>query len=347
MMSIYDPEPQGDDPWAPAWEIDDPALPPLPRADRTPLLDPQAWRAGQGDCAAALASAAMAVGQLDALVVAMGQGAVARLAAMETEALLWAAGTPVAADELARDLLDARAGTDIEALQKARWAIRRLSGQGDLIDLRRFLGLHLRSDGRRVESPADRGFFARLSDQDFDEAAAELLRDMNGQGALHPIARGAWARTAWTLADLSPEGDVIEAAVWAARVMAEGCTALPFVPLGRAWRRVRQYSGSPVDRLHEHFSAVREGATAARQALLRLQTWVGRATAMTAPIKGDSPAKVIAALTVNPQALTATIEREAGISRDTAERMLVRMQSMGLVREVTGTKRFRVWSART
>lgn len=345
-MSIYDPGRQDDDPWEPAWEIDDPALPPLPRADRTPLLDPQVWRAGQGDCAAALASAAMAVGQLDQVAATMGQGADARLAAMETEALLWMAGTPVAADELARDLVDARAGTDIGALQRARWAIRRLSGQGEPRDLRRFLGLHARSDGRTLGIPADRGFVARLPDEDFDEAAAELMRDMNGQGALHPIARGAWARTAWTLADLSPEGDVIEAAVWAARVMAEGCTTLPFVPLGRAWRRVRQHSGSPVDRLREHCRAVREGATAARQVLLRLQAWAERATAMTAPIKGSSAAKVIGTLTAHPQALTATIEREAGISRDTAERMLVRMQGMGLVREITGTKRFRVWSAR-
>ncbi len=41
------------------------------------------------------------------------------------------------------------------------------------------------------------------------------------------------------------------------------------------------------------------------------------------------------------------IEQAAGISRDTAERLLARMQDMGLVREITGASRFRIWAART
>lgn len=58
----------------------------LPRADRTRLIDPAAWIAGQG---AEPARAAMAVGRRDKVV------AVARLVALEVEAMLWAAGTPL------------------------------------------------------------------------------------------------------------------------------------------------------------------------------------------------------------------------------------------------------------
>ena len=54
----------------------------------------------------------------------------------------WGGGHGVPADELARDLAEARAGTDLLALQQGRWAVRRLAGQGDTAELRSFLGLH-------------------------------------------------------------------------------------------------------------------------------------------------------------------------------------------------------------
>ena len=37
--------------------------------------------------------------------------------------------------------------------------------------------------------------------------------------------------------------------------------------------------------------------------------------------------------------------RSCAISRDTAERLLARLERMGLVREATGTRRFRLWAA--
>ena len=39
------------------------------------------------------------------------------------------------------------------------------------------------------------------------------------------------------------------------------------------------------------------------------------------------------------------IEENCAISRDTAERLLARMTRMGLLREATGTRRFRLWAA--
>ena len=39
------------------------------------------------------------------------------------------------------------------------------------------------------------------------------------------------------------------------------------------------------------------------------------------------------------------IEARAGISRDTAERLLARLRDLGLAREVTGGRRFRLWAA--
>lgn len=342
LPSIYDPAPADDDPWAPpGLREEEGDFPSLPRADRSPLLDPAVWRKAQGACAVELARAAMAVGRLDALVATMGQGAIARLALSETTELLWTSGMPVPADELARDLAEARAGTDLLALQQGRWAVRRLAGQGDTAELRSFLGLH------RVQpedEPPD-ALGSRLQGEDFDAEARGFQETMAGMQDLHPIARGAFARAAWALTDLSRDDDLLEGAVWSARIMAADCLALPFVPLGRAGRRILRRGGPPEDRLRDHCAAVTEAATAARQDLVRLQGWAERAAQMTAAIKGDNPGKIIAALMKHPQALTATIETAAGISRDTAERLLARMQAMGLVREITGTRRFRIWSA--
>lgn len=339
LPSIYDPVP-ADDSEVPVLAVTD-DLPLLPRADRTPLIDPEAWRTAQGACAAELARAAMAVGRLDELAATMGQGAISRLATMETEEFLWAGGTPVSADELARDLIDARAGTDLTVLQQGRWAVRRLKGRGEPRDVRGFLGLH-RMEGRNNSLGE---VWSRLQGQDFDAAAVDFLATMTGMQDLHPITRGAFARTAWTLADLSRDGDIIEGAVWSARIMASACNALPFVPLGRSGCRLLHRGGGPRDGLQDHCIAVAESAAAASRVLLRLRDWTERALAMTARIKGNSPGKIIEALMAYPHALTATIEAHAGISRDTAERLLARMQAMGLVREVTGSKRFRIWSA--
>ena len=343
--SIYDP-PSPDDHMRSLPEGEEAWLPFLPTASRSALIEPDAWRAAQATWAADLARAAMAVGRLDMLVGVMGGGAITRLALIETEQLLWAAGTPVPADELTRDLIDARAGTDLTGLQQARWAVRRLQGQGHTQDLRGFLALHRTTPTSADDSDGmPPGLATRLPGADFDAAAGEVLQALQDLADLHPIARGAFSRRAWDLADLSREGDRVEGAVWSARLMSADCAALPFVPLGGAARRLLNRGGSPAERLRDHCRAVLEGATAGHGFLHRLQKWSERARQMTVRIKGDNPARIIAVLLAHPQALTSTVEAAAGISRDTAERLLARMTELGLVREITGTRRFRIWSA--
>ncbi len=336
--SLYDATPDDADLWFLPPDDDRPDMG-LPQANRTPLIDPAAWVAGQGAQAADLARAAMAVGRLDEVVAAVGPSAITRLAALEVEAMLWAAGTPLKREEIGRDLTSLREGADLAAHRLARWALRRLEGQGALHDLRGFLGLH------RAEVPGlDEAVAPRPMGIAFDEAAAGFGEMMDALDA-HPITRAAFARSAWRLADLSPDTDLIEAATWSARLMAEGCAALPFVPMGSFGRRVWHGSVPVAERLGDHYRAVADGATAARLALVRLRDWSDRARAATAGIKGDSAARVIAALVAAPLATTEAVERAAGISRDTSERLLARMDGMGLVREITGTRRFRLWTA--
>ncbi|MDB6178333.1 hypothetical protein PAF17_12580 [Paracoccus sp. Z330] len=321
-----------------------PFAPPLPLAQHQDAVPATPWFSAQARCATQLAAAALAVGRLDALISEMSAanraGAIRRLALTEVEAMLWAQGSPVRREEIGRDIMQARVDTDLDAMHLARWALRRLEGQGRLEDIRDFLGLRKSEVSRLTEAMA-----LRPAGEELDEAAHEFSEKLAEFTELHPLARSPVTRILWRLADLSPTDDLTEAAVWTGRAMAECCETLSFVPLGRHGRRVWIDGGDPDDRLLRHLSAVTEGAAEARQQLQRVNSWARTAAERTDRIKGSNPLRVIHALAAQPLMTTAMVEEHAGISRDTAERLLGRFLAMGLVREVTGTKRFRLWTA--
>lgn len=311
-------------------------------------LDIGPWRAAQAALAPLLAEAAMAAGRLDATLASLprdaAQGAIGRLALIETETMLWAEGLVLGRDEIGRDLAGARAGSDPQAMRLARWTMRRLVGQGRLADLPGFLGLY--RGGAAASGAASALPEMRPRGADFDDAASEFLSVMGGLAGLHPLSRGPLALMAWRLAGLSPPERVAESAAWSARDMAQGFEALAFLPLGRHGRRVWTAYGPPEDRLAAHLAGLRDGATEARSEVLRLCRWADAARAATATIKGANPARVIEALAARPLLSAPEAEAITGLSRITAERMLNRMTAMGLIREVTGGRRFRLWTAR-
>ncbi|TJZ91458.1 DUF1403 family protein [Paracoccus gahaiensis] len=61
-------------------------------------------------------------------------------------------------------------------------------------------------------------------------------------------------------------------------------------------------------------------------------------------MKGENAARVIAVLAAPPFVSAMEMETRAGISRPTAERMQKRLNDLGLTREVTGSRRFRLWT---
>lgn len=306
------------------------------------FFDASAWFSAEAGQAAELARAAFALGRLEGAVAALEPearaGANRRLALIEVEAMLWAQGTPLRREEIGRDLMEARAGADLEAMRLARWGIRRLEGQGDARDLRGFLGLH-----RAAVSGLDALLATRPTGRDFDAAVAEF-RDLAGQVAgLSPLVRAAALRVLWRLCGLSTPEMLAEPATWTARDMAEGCEALRFVPLGRHGRGVWVDGGSPAERVARHLAAVTAGIQDARHELARVADWQARALEAMAGVKGENAGRVIRALAAHPLLNAAMLEESAGISRDTAERMLSRMKALGLAREITGGRRFRLW----
>lgn len=305
--------------------------------------DPAAWQEAQAALAVPLAEAAAALGRLDATLApldpAAAHGAVTRLALAETEAMLWAGGTVLSREEIGRDALDARAASDPEAMRLARWALRRLEGQGALTDLPAFLGLH-RGAGAEIEGGA-----ARLRGPDFARGAADYLARLGAAAELHPLVQGCLAGLLWRQAELSPPDRVIEPAVYAGRLMAEGCERLRFAPLGSAGRRVWTASGTVNARLAGHLAAISAGARAARDEIRRLASWAAEARQATAGIRGGNAGRVIAVLAARPLVSAEDVAAGAGISRMTAERMLNKMTAMGVIREITGAARFRLWRA--
>lgn len=327
-------------------EIDDDLTQiPLPRADQRPLIRPDAWRKAEAACAGPLARAAQALGQVDGVMQMIGSpelraAITRRLALIEVSAMLWAQGCPIAPDDLGRDQMAAGTAIDLDGLQLGRWALRRLEGQGKLDDLRVFLGLHAveRSGFAGIDGP-------RLIGADFDAAAADFARSWAALSDTHPITRAAFGRALWRLCDLSPEGDLVELAVWAARRMVGPASALVFVPLGSAGRRIWVAGGDPAENLSRWCEAVATGSTEARHLILRLVDWQDRARRALARVKGQNAERVIMALAAAPQALATDLATRAGCSRDTVERMLTRLQAAGLVRDVTGGLRYRLWTA--
>lgn len=327
-----------DEYWFDPPEGDDPAFPPLPRADRRMLLDPTAWRAAERDCAVDLAQAAMAIGRLDGLLAGLDEnmraGMIARLALSEVEAMLWAAGTPIAQDVLIRDLADAPASVDLEALALARWAIGRLQGRGRVDDLRDFLGLHRAGQGRSD------GDMLRPTGEDFDDEAKGLA----AVEGCHAITRAAFGLRLWRLTDLSPDGHQLERTCWAARIMAEGAGPLVMVPMGQWGRRVWMTGGDAEGFLGAWCGTVSAGCDEGFRTVQRLVAWSARAKRATARIKGGNAILAIDTLMAHPVLSAMAMESTTGLSRDTAERLLARLHGMGLVREVTGGKRFRLWA---
>ena len=80
--------------------------------------------------------------------------------------------------------------------------------------------------------------------------------------------------------------------------------------------------------------------------LERLSLWRARAEGETADLQGRTPTRLIAALAAHPMLGAAQAEAQTGASRAAEQRNLDMLEARGLVREVTGQGRFRVWAPR-
>lgn len=327
LHNPFDPDPGDDgDLWFLPDDAPDDDLPPLPRAERRGLFDAGDWRAAQGICAAALARVAALAGALDERLRHAAPGLRHRLALAEAADLSWWVGDRISADRLAlHDSLRLSSASDAaQAVGRAHWAVRRLSS-----------GLAPAQDWT--------GFLGRAGD-DIDDLAA-LAQDLSD---LHPIPRGAVLFQAWRMmADGESPARNIEAAVLAARISAEGLRGgLVFLPLALTGFSGLRVSGTPAEKLAQWLAGAERACLAALLLLDRLADWQAKAEAALSDLQGRTPILLLRVLADWPMVDAPMAEKLTKAGRATVQRNLDLMTARGLLREVTGQGRYRLWSAR-
>lgn len=302
-----------------------------PQGSRASLVDAEGWRAAEAALSGDLAELCFDLGRLAERASAAGDGAMRRLGLEEAAALSWWTGDRIGSDRLAlwTSYRIGAAEEDGGGLIRTAWAARRLVaavGQGR--GLAAVLVATLGEEGR-----ADPGLIA--------DVAAEL-EPLAGTSA---VTRGAALFQLWRGLDERPDHlRDLEAAVLGARIAGQG--ALPFLPLALTGFGALTATGSPEARLAGWIAGAHRAVLAALMALDRLAQWQARAEAATADLSGRTPARLIAALAAHPMLAAPQAESETGASRAAVQRNLDLLAARGLIREVTGQGRFRVWTAK-
>ena len=328
-----------------------PGAAPLPRASRRALFDMAEWRAAQDRASGELATLAQLYGELDLRLRVGSKGLVQRLALREAADLSWWVGDRISADRLSLWQVLRFGSTDDpdQALPRAGWALRRLSGgPAPAEDLGRFL--ERASTGEVIVRESAEGeataLGARLS---ADPGAVEDLADLIAEAAdLHPVTQAAVIFSAWRLLG-APQTREMEAAVLAARhaaLMARRSGAgASFLPLAQGGPGTFRGEGSPERKFAAWVAGATQSTLAALLHLERLEAWQERARAEIADLSGRTPALLLDCLMRWSHVSTALAETETGASRASCQRNLDLLTARGLIREVTGQGRYRFWTA--
>ena len=287
--------------------------------------------------AARLARASGRLGALDERLLRGPEGWRHRLALIEAADLSWFVGDRITPDRLALWLALRLSGVqeDTAALVRLGWAVRRLTGgPGPEPGLAEFLGRH------DPESPNDTA-------ERFDDRAGGWLDLMEAARDLHPISRACMGYHLWSLAGLGQDGDRMEAAVTAARIAADEAKGAIFAPLAMGGAGGLRASGQPAERLARWLDGTNSAVLTALRQLDQIEAWAARAEAVMASLSGRTPPALRSALTEWPLISAPRAEELTGSSRAAVQRNLAWMEVRGLIREVTGQGRFRMWRAAT
>ena len=292
-----------------------------------------AWTQAEAGQAAQLARVVMRMGRLDERLTRGPDGWMRRLALMETSELGWITGARIPADRLALWVSLRLSGVQDDALELSRlgWAFRRLSGgtypEDNLAD---FLG---RLDPSGQPEDAER----------FSDHAAGWLEMMKAGRELHPVTRACMGYHIWNVAGLGDHDNRIEAAVTASRIAAQDCIGAVFAPLAMGGAGGVHAGGSPAARLSKWLFAMDRGILTAMRHLDDIEAWATRAQEVMQGLSGRTPPALRSAFIEWPLLSAPMAEKITGASRPSVHRSLSWMEGQGLVREVTGQGRFKMW----
>ena len=337
--SIYDTDPpEDDDLWfLPPEDVEatEDFLPPGPKADQRLLFDPRDWRAAQSELSFELADLAATFGALDERLRAGPKGWTHRLALMDVSDLGWWTGDRISVDRLAlwTGLRIGATGDDVQALFRAGWAVRRLTSG---------------------PSPSEGGWEAGLTAfldrmaqgiEEIPEAVADLAEVMRNADGLHPVTQAAIGFHAWRALSQGIGQDT-EAAIIAARHAATmGRGGAMFMPLALSGPGALRGMGEPNEKLAAWIRGTGQAALAALLHLDRVSAWDRRAREATSELSGRTPPRLIDVLTAWPMVSAPLAQELTQASRAAVQRNIDRFTRRGLIREVTGQGRYRVWTA--
>jgi len=168
-----------------------------------------------------------------------------------------------------------------------------------------------------------------------------------GEG-LHPIVAACRLFHAWRVLCHSGSAD-IEAAVLASRhaalmSRAPGQGAL-FLPLAQTGSDALRGAGEPEVKLKAWLRGAERATLAGLLHLDRVSEWHGHAVGQIADLSGRTPPRLLDLLESWSQITAPMAEASIGASRAAIQRNLTIFEERGLIREITGQGRYRVWSA--
>ena len=326
-----------DDLWFLPGAIDDEPddLPPGPRAEPREIKVIDDWQTAEAASAARLARIAGRLGALDDRLRRGPKGWRHRLALLEAADLSWFVGDRIGADRLALWISLRLSGVhdDTGALAGVGWAVRRLTGgQGPEGDLSAFLD---RRDPENMEADAE----------PFADRAGGWLDLMAHATALHPITRACMGFHLWSLAGLGHQGDQMEKAVTAARIAAGDGKGAVFAPLAMGGAGGLRAGGPPAERLARWLDGMETACLTAMRHLDDIEAWAERAQIAMIPLSGRTTPALRTVLTEWPLISAPMAEALTGASRAAVQRNLAWMEEQGLIREMTGQGRYRMWRA--
>ena len=131
----------------------------------------------------------------------------------------------------------------------------------------------------------------------------------------------------------------------AARIAASEGQGAVFAPLALGGAGGLRSAGPPAERLVRWFKGMDSAVLTAMRHLDDVEAWEEHAQSVTAVLSGRTPAALLKALTEWPLLSAPVAETLTGASRAAIQRNLGWLETRGLVREVTGQGRFRMWRA--
>ncbi|KDB04229.1 hypothetical protein U879_07900 [Defluviimonas sp. 20V17] len=167
---------------------------------------------------------------------------------------------------------------------------------------------------------------------------------MTAAAELHPITRACMGFHLWSLAGLGGQGDQIEAAVTASRIAASDGSGAIFAPLAMGGAGGLRASGLPPERLARWLDGMNSAILTAMRTLDDIEAWTGRAENVMAQLSGRTPVALRKVFMEWPLVTAPMAESVTEASRAAVQRNLAWMEASGLIREVTGQGRYRMWS---